>query len=300
MNTTHQGQTCIFCGQQNFQVLFSVDEYRVCKCRHCHLVQTSPLPPEDTRDDLYDYGYFEKLTGRKEQERFYQQRFLDQILQYKRSGKMLEIGVGIGLFMELASQAGWKIEGLDPSRAACQYVTETYHLPTHVGLLSQGRFPSGYFDVLALRHVLEHVPTPLAFVKELHRIVKDDGIIAMAVPNFGGVHASLARERWFHLSLPYHVAHYTPKTLTMLLDTCGFEIVQLCTKDFTSNSYLIECSNRVLRLFKRSLIDKYMNPREIDPHKSLIHWLISKETILNGLAARLGWGGEIVVIAKKT
>jgi 2-polyprenyl-3-methyl-5-hydroxy-6-metoxy-1,4-benzoquinol methylase len=291
--------TCIVCGNRQFKTLFSVDEYSLCKCLQCNLVQTYPLVIQENIDTLYNSSYFEGLMQRRKQELFYQKRILNLIERYKKLGKMLEIGIGVGFFMELAHSRGWDIEGVDPSQAACNYVADTLKLTTHHGTLESLQLPQKHFDVISLRHVFEHIPTPKSFLNELHRIVKDDGIICLAVPNFGGFRSWIEKGKWFHLSIPYHLVHYTPKTLASLLTSCDFEIIKLRTLDLSCSSYLIKLLNLILRLMKRETVNMYVNPQETDPKVDLSHWIISKETIFNGLIARIGFGEEIIVIAKK-
>ena len=90
---------------------------------------------------------------RRPQEQVYHQRILNFVEQYKTSGHMLEVGIGIGIFMELADKRGWKIEGVDPSEATCQYVFERLQLPVHHGYLESVKFPQGRFDVISLRAI---------------------------------------------------------------------------------------------------------------------------------------------------
>lgn len=299
MKKTDSSLTCIVCGNQKFKKLFSVDAYSLCKCLRCGLVQTDPLVIQDNIDELYDNNYFDGLIQRKKQELFYQERILTLIERYKKPGKMLEIGIGVGFFMELAHSRGWDIEGLDPSQAACKHVSDTLNFTTHHGTLESVQLPQKHFDAISLRHVFEHVPTPKSFLNKLHRIVKDDGIICLAVPNFGGFRARIEKGQWFHLSIPYHLVHYTPKTLTSLLTSCDFDIVKLRTLDLSCSSYLIKLLNIMLRLMQRETVNMYVNPQETDPTVDLAHWIIAKEAIFNGLIARIGLGEEIAVIARK-
>jgi 2-polyprenyl-3-methyl-5-hydroxy-6-metoxy-1,4-benzoquinol methylase len=303
VKSTEETISCLLCGHQRFRRLFTVGGCALWQCRQCGLSQTVPLPPADDSDALYDHGYFEGLVQRKPQETVYQARLLDLLEQFKRprpdARKMLEVGIGVGIFMELAHDRGWQIEGVDPSQAACRYVSETLHLPTHPGALETLRLPAQQFDAIVLRHVLEHVPAPQPFLHELHRILKDDGLICLAVPNFGGLHARLERAAWFHLSLPYHVAHYTPAALTRLVTACNFEIIRRVTLDLSCSSYLIQLLNLVLRALRRPPANMYVSPQETDPRKSLAHWIVAKERYFNALMARFGLGEEIVVVLRK-
>jgi 2-polyprenyl-3-methyl-5-hydroxy-6-metoxy-1,4-benzoquinol methylase len=177
---------CIFCGSRHYRLLFAVGEYTVQRCLQCGLVQTHPLPVAGSMDVLYDDEYFARLVQRKEQELFYHRRILDLVQAYETSGRMLEVGIGAGLFMELTLGNGWEIQGVEPSEAACRYVTRTVGAPVHHGTLESAHFPPNSFDVIMLRHVLEHVAEPQKFMRELRRILKDNGLICLVVPNLAG------------------------------------------------------------------------------------------------------------------
>ncbi len=289
----------MLCGSQHYQSLFTVSDYTLNKCVECHLVQTYPLPAQESFDNLYDEEYFTKLACRKEQELVYHRRILHLIEQYKISGSMLEVGIGAGFFLELAQQQGWNIQGIEPSEAACRYVSQTVSVPICNETLETAHLTPKSIDTIVLRHVLEHIAEPQMFMRELRRILKDDGLMCLVVPNFGGLHARVEREAWFHLSIPYHVAHYTKRPLQQLIDENGFDVVRFMTTDLSCNSYLITLLNILRHILQLAPIRRNVNPSEINPKKSLQHWLISKERIINSLMARIGLGEELTVLLKK-
>ena len=229
----------------------------------------------------------------------YQKRLLDVVEQHADIGKMLEIGVGAGLLMQVAHERGWKIEGIDPSEELCRHVSETLQLPVHQGFLETVRLPEHSFDAIVLRHVLEHVSTPGAFVRELHRILKHDGVLGLAVPNFDGLHSRIEKSKWYHLNLPYHLVHYTKDTLSAMLISGGFEIIRFQTMDLSCSSYLIQLTNIFLRLLGQKPLNMYVIPYEVEPSRGPAHWIISKEAFFNRFIARLGLGEELVVVARK-
>lgn len=299
MKTTHPPDTCLWCGQARFRLLFRAGKYTIQKCVHCGLVQTIPRVVPDAPDELYDATYFEGLEQHRELEEEHQTNFLAAIEQHIRSGELLEIGIGIGIFMHLAHRRGWCVQGVEPSQAACQYVAQTLDRPIRNATLHEAGFHDQQFDVVALRHVLEHIAAPHPFLEEIHRILKDDGVAALVVPNFGSLHARVERADWFYLSLPYHLAHYTPRTLRRVLDAAQFEVLELCTVDNSSSSYLIGLLNRLRRMLRQTPLNIYLKPEKLDPHKDLAHWIIAKEALFNRLMARFGLGDEIRVLLKK-
>jgi SAM-dependent methyltransferase len=94
--------------------------------------------------------------------------------------------------------------------------------------------PSNGFDLVILWHVLEHVQSPRDMVREVARILKPGGTLLVAVPNFGSWEAQWSRDRWFHLDVPRHLTHFTPKTLGRMLGEAGLPITDI---NFFSSEY---------------------------------------------------------------
>ena len=59
---------------------------------------------------------------------------------------------------------------------------------------------------------------------EIKRILKKDGLLLVAVPNYGGAQSVFSGKAWFHLDVPRHYSHFTPKTIKKFLDKSGFQI----------------------------------------------------------------------------
>jgi len=95
------------------------------------------------------------------------------------------------------------------------------------GVLEKARFPDNYFDAITAGDILEHIADPKAFLREIYRILKEDGIAYIAVPNLGGFYYSvmglLAKANHKnYFALPHHLFNFTKKTLGRLLRACGF------------------------------------------------------------------------------
>lgn len=293
------GFKCILCGNKEYSHLFFVGGYSLVRCLNCGLVQTYPIEIQLDPDEYYDQECFLNLEKRKEHEFHYQGRILDFIMHHKTSGKMLEVGSGAGIFIELASRKGWEIEGIEPSIAASRYVSEKFDKLIHQGTLESIDFFRKRFDVIVLRHVLEHMATPISALIKLHDLLKPDGLLCIVVPNWGGLHAMLERERWFHLSIPFHVAHYNRKTLRVLMDIGNFNILEMRTFDLTCSSYLLFLMSQFKKFTRKSPINIHVSPRETDTTKGVRYRIISKERLFNEWTARIGFGDELAVLASK-
>jgi 2-polyprenyl-3-methyl-5-hydroxy-6-metoxy-1,4-benzoquinol methylase len=113
-------------------------------------------------------------------------------------GKLLDIGAGTGDFLLTAKENGWKTIGVEPSEKAkaiaiqkgIQFVVSTQELESHS------------FDVITMWHVLEHVPNLDNQIKELKRLIKPNGTIIIAVPNFKSYDAKYYGKFWAAYDVP--------------------------------------------------------------------------------------------------
>lgn len=142
--------------------------------------------------------------------------------------RVLDIGCGSGWIAERLQQHGAEAYGVDTSQAAIALAAGKVD-PSRLrcGTLASAKFETGFFDAAVAVHVLEHVEDPAAFVTEARRILKEGGILLLRIPNLASLEARLAGEKWYHFDYPFHVAHYSPRAVTRLLQSCGFSDVRV-------------------------------------------------------------------------
>jgi SAM-dependent methyltransferase len=148
------------------------------------------------------------------------------VLPYRGMGKILDIGCGGGSYLYRLKQWGWETYGVEPSETGAKHA-QSLGLTIHHGTLQDARFSDGFFDVVRLDNVLEHLRDPKATLKEVSRILKSDGLMYITVPNTRSLVFWLFQENWYGLDAPRHVISYSPRTLQFLCDATGFEIAAI-------------------------------------------------------------------------
>jgi 2-polyprenyl-3-methyl-5-hydroxy-6-metoxy-1,4-benzoquinol methylase len=139
-------------------------------------------------------------------------------------GRVLDVGCGRGVLLREFRRRGWEVQGTELSEQAASYARNTLNIPVEIGSLETLQFPAKHFDAITLWHVLEHVANPRALLAEINRILKPDGVLLVAVPNFDSLEARVAKDKWFHLDVPRHVTHFSQATLERALNENGFEV----------------------------------------------------------------------------
>lgn len=143
--------------------------------------------------------------------------------KFREGGRLLDVGCGMGWFVKIMRDWGWDAVGLEPDGELAQRARELYEVPILVGTLDQRPFPAGSFEVVVMRHAIEHVTNPLEYLGECRRILKPDGILAIATPNGASLASRWFRQNWFGASPPWHLNLFSPRAIEKALVATGFE-----------------------------------------------------------------------------
>ncbi len=153
---------------------------------------------------------------------------------------------------------GYKCYGLERENFSGQYDTRIEMIKKNstidTGLINK------QIDIVILWHVLEHLLEPNQVLREIYRILSDNGVLIISVPNIRSYQARIFRSHWFHLDLPRHVYHYSMKSILYLLKDSNFKIIQKHSFSFehsvfgfiqsTFNKFFPSSKNRYYSLLK--------------------------------------------------
>lgn len=118
------------------------------------------------------------------------------------------------------------MQGVEPSAQAAR-TAEQRGLTVHRGTLETAELANESFDVVFAWMVIEHLPQPKTTLSHIHRILKPGGQFAFSVPNYGCWEPKVFGMHWDAFELPRHLQHFTPKTITRLLESTGFYDVKI-------------------------------------------------------------------------
>lgn len=129
-------------------------------------------------------------------------------------GRILDIGAGTGDFLSVAKNDGWHTVGVEPSEKA-----KAIAKSKGVSFVEQtSELENNSFDVISMWHVLEHVPDLDAQIKELKRLLKPNGTLIIAVPNFKSFDAKYYGKFWAAYDVPIHFWHFSKIAIKLLFE----------------------------------------------------------------------------------
>lgn len=218
----------------------SQEKFNVSRCDNCGFLFTNPRPDEKGIQKYYQSD--EYLSHSKDKKgilssvynivRNYSiRKKYNLIVKLKPSGSILDIGCGTGEVLKHFSDNGWAVQGIEPAEKARNYAKNTLDLPVdNEEQLNQTK--SNSFDVITLWHVLEHVPKLHERMKQINRILKDDGVLIVALPNHNSWDAQHFSSFWAAWDIPRHLYHFSQKTFSLLAQKHQFNLVDTLPMKF--------------------------------------------------------------------
>jgi SAM-dependent methyltransferase len=144
-------------------------------------------------------------------------------------GSVLDVGSGRGDLGVVLGERGWDVTGLEPSADAGADARARGVRVVEGTLTTAGaELPDGYHAVV-FQHSLEHVADPGPDLALAHGLLRNGGLLLVSLPNFGSWQRRRFGGRWFHLDLPRHRTHFSPRGLELLLRRTGFTDVEVGT-----------------------------------------------------------------------
>lgn len=134
----------------------------------------------------------------------------------------MDVGCGNGALLKHVHDLrhcnpyGIEIRGRSAERAS-----RIPEIKLKIGQLTAEDFPHGFFDVVTLFHVFEHLTQPADTLLTVSQILKPGGICVISFPNIGSFQARLFKGRWLHLDPPRHLIFFEPDDFVMAVSRLG-------------------------------------------------------------------------------
>lgn len=230
---------CPLCGKTHFKQVMnctdfyaSGEQFKLFSCESCGFIFTQKVPVEseigkyyespdyishtDTRKGVVNsiYHYVRSyMLGRKAR--------LVEKETHRKSGNLLDIGTGTGYFAHTMQSRGWKVEAVEKSPQAREFVREHFGLDVKPESALQEFLPDS-FDVITLWHVMEHLEQLNETWECLRNLLNEKGLLIIALPNCSSYDAKRYGEFWAAYDVPRHLWHFTPSTIQQLASAHGF------------------------------------------------------------------------------
>jgi 2-polyprenyl-3-methyl-5-hydroxy-6-metoxy-1,4-benzoquinol methylase len=240
MNKVHY-TNCPVCGSVHINPLLTVKDHSVSRedfviwqCNNCSLRFTQDVPGEAFIGRYYQSAdYISHSNTRKGLVNQLYQKVRDYTLNQKagliidktvKQGKILDLGAGVGAFLNTMKERGWEITGIEPDEGARQKAKTLFNIELKE-TDSFHQLSESSYDAITLWHVLEHVHQLHDYVERLKALLKANGKIFIAVPNYSSLDSSIYKLYWAAYDVPRHLYHFSPKSIDVLMSQHGLKVI---------------------------------------------------------------------------
>jgi SAM-dependent methyltransferase len=220
---------CCVCGETRRRPALRHPDALLTRCVGCGLVSVDPLPTPEQALAPYDAAYFKSERGYRDyaaEEGVYRaehRRRLARVSAAGGRGRLLDVGAATGACLLEAQTAGFRPTGLEPS-ADTAAAARARGLDVVTGTVESAAFPPAAFDVVTCFDALEHMLDPVAALRRMAEWLREDGLLALTVPDFGGAWARLSGAKWPFVTPWDHLHYFTRRSLCRALAAAGFRV----------------------------------------------------------------------------
>jgi 2-polyprenyl-3-methyl-5-hydroxy-6-metoxy-1,4-benzoquinol methylase len=210
----------------------SGEEFNLKICNECSFCITTPRPIDLSKyyisedyishsskaRSLFDHIY---VLARKFaiKNKF---QLVQSYLESNGTPSILDVGCGTGEFLKYCSSKNWRVSGVEPSEKALKAASNlSFEIYSSIAEVNHS------FNLITLWHVLEHIPELNTTLQNLRNLLKDNGTIFIAVPNFNSYDAQHYKSFWAGYDVPRHLWHFSKSSMQKTLDNNGLKLVRV-------------------------------------------------------------------------
>ncbi|MFH1826983.1 MAG: class I SAM-dependent methyltransferase [bacterium] len=158
--------------------------------------------------------------------------------QYKKSGKILDVGCSSGILLKLLQDLGYEVFGIEPNYKAYLEAKKKLGGRIYKGKIEEYIIKNkSKFDIIIYNHVLEHVNNPRKELKLAGEVLKKNGLFVFGLPNTSNIIFYLRSKYWESLMAREHIWHFSKKQFIDLLTDLNIAVKQVYYSNHDRNDY---------------------------------------------------------------
>lgn len=276
---------CIICstGRTHFNFtkksLFDDKYYDIFKCINCQSGFVYPVIKQEYLNDFYNSlanpiggniaslsipDYLEKII---ESEHEYPNTIIDAVRligltrKFASGNYLLDVGAGFGFFTKEAIKHGFKCEAIEISKTNCEIFSSLNGFYPNQSYFDEqfATKHSGKYDVILLSQIIEHIPYPDNFVKNIQIALKKGGICVVAVPHFGSVISKIQASKDMFVTPPEHINYFSIKGLELLFSSHQMSSLHTQTISRYDNRKIVKKFGKLISLPLNIMLTKFLS-----------------------------------------
>ena len=232
-------KVCPLCGGTYLKYVMTCTDFyasgkafELYNCESCNFTFTQDFPTGKDIDSFYHSADYISHTDTKKGivnsiyhwvRKYMLKKKVNLVIKesHRKAGKLLDIGTGTGYFAHAMTEKGWKTDAIEKNAEVRNIAEKKFGLKVK-DEDSLNSLPARNYDVITLWHVMEHLENLNETWDRLHELLKEKGILIVAVPNRISYDANKYGASWAAYDVPRHLWHFTPATMQQFGAKHGF------------------------------------------------------------------------------
>ena len=181
---------------------------------------------------LEEYRPYHEISGFKA---WFEGSFRSAFRWVPENVRVLDIGCGFGETLGYHQARGCEVYGVEADENI-RRVADRFGFNVHVGLFDPDLYDPCFFDYVTMDQVIEHMTDPVETLRGVARVLKPEGMAIISAPNVNGWGARLFGRRWINWHAPYHLQHFSGKSMAIAAEKAGLSIER--SETITSSDWL--------------------------------------------------------------
>ncbi len=227
---------CPLCASLDQKTISEHERKWLKRCLHCDASYVFPQPSLSTVTAHFEDSSTLSETDLESKFERNRERVLSRVADYiqnrKQEGSILDVGCATGFFLgRFFPKPKWHVWGVELSRQTAEKAAEK-GIRVHCGSIRTAKFAESSFDIVSVIDTFYYFPEPQSELAQFHRVLKGDGMLMLELPlagsriwrTSGRLGKLLSGTRRPLLESSDHLFYYTPKSISLLLERCGFRV----------------------------------------------------------------------------
>lgn len=238
--STFQAVDCPACASAEHVRQFDKYGFSYVQCKKCDTLFVNPRPGytdlakfyADSPSTKFWIEEFFLPMAEARREKIFKPRALDAAGEFPqfKSGRIADIGAGFGLFLEELIKI-WPdavMNAIEPSSDMAGICRDKgFHvIPS---MLEDVDASSDRFDMITAFELFEHLLDPGFFLKKVHDLLRDDGVLILTTLNGLGFDIQLLWDESKSIFPPHHLNFFNPYSMKILFERVGFTDIKVTT-----------------------------------------------------------------------